>query len=235
MITRPSINRLGVDTMKVINLALGGLIVVWMGSVTIAQAAWEYGDRGPYSYYTANPQEQALLASVRMYHLVPGQQKIKDQNLMGAIGDFEFILNKFPNHPEALELLVRLTLDNVGKRQDVGDLNRVDRYIQRAIDFDPNSATLYLINGFYLQHFNKFEPAIEQYNKALALDPASRNAHYNLGLALIKLHRYELANEHAQRAYALGHPLPGLRAQLIAVGAWNPNAVAKMPANATPQ
>ena len=62
-----------------------------------------------------------------------------------------------------------------------------------------------------------------------------RNAQYNLALALIKLHRYELANEHAQRAYALGHPLPGLRAQLIAVGAWNPNALAKVPAAATPQ
>jgi hypothetical protein len=46
------------------------------------------------------------------------------------------------------------------------------------------------------------------------------NAHYNLGLEYLDQRRLDLANIHAQAAYALGYPLPGLKEKLVRAGQW---------------
>jgi tetratricopeptide (TPR) repeat protein len=58
--------------------------------------------------------------------------------------------------------------------------------------------------------------------KALTLDPNSINAHYNLGLTYFETKQFELANEHAQRAYQLGASPPGLRDKLVRAKQWRP-------------
>jgi tetratricopeptide (TPR) repeat protein len=51
-----------------------------------------------------------------------------------------------------------------------------------------------------------------------AVGGSSAEIHYTLGLVLFDMKQYELAAEHARRAYALGYPLPGLRRKLAAAG-----------------
>jgi tetratricopeptide (TPR) repeat protein len=80
--------------------------------------------------------------------------------------------------------------------------------------------------GIYLARTKRYPEAIKSYEHALEIAPDSVNAHYNLGLAYIETKQYQLANEHAQRAYELGASLPGLRDKLKRIGQWNPVATA---------
>ena len=56
----------------------------------------------------------------------------------------------------------------------------------------------------------------EQYEQAIALMPNSPEPHYNLGLLYVDLGDLTKAAEQADRAYALGYPLDGLKRKLAA-------------------
>ena len=58
--------------------------------------------------------------------------------------------------------------------------------------------------------------------KARELQVDSANYQYNLGLGLLMVDKPQQALEAAHKAYALGHPLPGLRNKLQRIGAWRP-------------
>ena len=51
-----------------------------------------------------------------------------------------------------------------------------------------------------------------------ASDGASAEINYNLGLILLELGDLDGAARHAELAYDLGYPLPGLRAKLQRLG-----------------
>jgi tetratricopeptide (TPR) repeat protein len=61
---------------------------------------------------------------------------------------------------------------------------------------------------------------VRRFKEANGLLGDDLNVHYNLGLAYFELKDYDQALEHAKRAYALGHPLPGLRDKLKRAGKW---------------
>jgi len=56
------------------------------------------------------------------------------------------------------------------------------------------------------------------------LKPDDMQTHYDLGLAYASKKQWDLANEHAQVAYGLGAPFPGLKEKLIKANAWKPAA-----------
>jgi tetratricopeptide (TPR) repeat protein len=62
--------------------------------------------------------------------------------------------------------------------------------------------------------------AAKRFRQALERDPENAEAHYNLGLTLIEQGRYAEAREHAERAYDLDYPLPGLKRRLQRNGHW---------------
>jgi tetratricopeptide (TPR) repeat protein len=66
----------------------------------------------------------------------------------------------------------------------------------------------------------KTQDAVQKLEKAAELNSENGNVHYNLGLAYFTLKDYEKSLAHAQRAYALGFPLPGLRNKLEKAGKW---------------
>jgi tetratricopeptide (TPR) repeat protein len=80
------------------------------------------------------------------------------------------------------------------------------------------------IYGVYLAKKGDREQALVQYKNALELVPDFAEAHYNIALLYADMKRYDLANEHAQEAYNLGVPLPGLRKRLQDLGVWKPIA-----------
>lgn len=174
---------------------------------------------GVYDYYAAGatPQTAELLKNVEQFHIGPGRERMKKKSYQGAMQDFEFILNYFPNHPTALALV-----------SDVCDLHwkspQCDPgpYFEKALRINPGASQTYVIYGLHLQRRNTVDRAIDAYLNAIELNPASMNAHYNVGLAYFDLKRFDLANLHAQAAYALGYPLPGLRDKLTKAGQWKP-------------
>ena len=170
-------------------------------------------------YYS--PKTPDLLKSVEIHHLEPGLEKMRAGNYgkgtSGAFGDFKYILDYFPNHPRALPLIGEVSI-LMGRPQEAIS------YYEKALSLYPNYASTHLAYGVFLHKQGKIDEAIKQYKAALAFDQNSRDAHYNLGLAYFSKKDYAAANQHAQAAYGLGYPLPGLRNKLKGVGAWKPLA-----------
>jgi tetratricopeptide (TPR) repeat protein len=164
-------------------------------------------------YYTSSDTE--LLNNLNRYHVLPAEQKISKHLYVYARADIDFILRYYPNHPQALLLLVQLC-NEPGQRCDL------DLIFESAIAINPSAAGTYVTQGVYLHRVKRYADAIKAYKSALSLNPSSVNAHYNLGLAYIETKQYVLANEEAGHAYALGAPLPGLRDRLKQLKQWKP-------------
>ena len=131
------------------------------------------------------------------------------------------MLRYFPNHPKGLLLLAQMCAEGVTQHCDL------DVVFEKAIATNPNVAGTYVTQGVYLHRVKRYREAIASYQRALAIDPDSLNGHYNLGLAYLETKQYDLANQEAQRAYALGAPFPGLRDRLKKSGQWKPVAAAQ--------
>ena len=177
-------------------------------------------------YYTTK--DITLLRTVERYHVVPAEEKIRTKFYSSARGDLDFVLRYFPNHPKGLLLMAQLCADGVTQHCDL------DFLFEKAIDINPNVAGTYVTQGVYLHRVKRYREAIASYQRALAIDPNSINGHYNLALAYLDTKQYGLANEEAQRAYALGAPFPGLRDRLKQSGQWKPVAATPAPQPGSP-
>ncbi|MDP1652011.1 MAG: tetratricopeptide repeat protein [Rhodocyclaceae bacterium] len=169
-------------------------------------------------YYGARstPQLAELLATVEKYHEQQGIDKLRTRFYPGAWGEFNFMLNYFPNHPRALILMGQVC------ERWLDPKCNMTSYFDKAVRLTPENAGIYLTQGVYLQKRGKLAEAIESYKKALELNPNSANTHYNLGLAYVTQKNFDLANEHAQEAYSRGITLPGLQNKLMQAKAWKP-------------
>jgi tetratricopeptide (TPR) repeat protein len=167
-----------------------------------------------------------LLRTVEAYHLGPAEEKLKLRQYSQARSELAFILRYFPNHPRALLLLGQLCTE--WKAPEC----LPDFVFEKAIHVRPDEPSVYIVHGIYLHRTKRYKEAIASYERGLALDPDSMNGHYNLALSLLETRQYALANEHAQRAYALGAPLPGLRQRLQKAGHWKPLEGAGAPSKA---
>lgn len=158
------------------------------------------------------------LGLVNGAHFTPDVENlIRGMSSVDPLDDLDYTLRAFPNYHRALYAMARYHL--------LHGLNKKGRYtvdcwFERAIAFVPTDPQVRLIYGIFLARIGKRDAAVTQYTMALQLGGNMPEAHYNLGLVYTDLGKYEVANEHAVRAYELGYPLPGLRNRLIAAGVW---------------
>lgn len=173
---------------------------------------------GPFDY--TNPDDYAnKLPIVERHHFDADTERLRKGPTSDDPGsDIDYTLRAFPNHHRALYAMARLHLEN--KRPPNARYLTPECYFERAKTFRPSDAAVYLINGIYLEKQGKLEEAVEAYEKVISLQPNDAEAHYNLGLLYFKRKDYEAARAEAQRAYELGHPLPGLRRMLAQAGEW---------------
>ena len=177
--------------------------------------------QGNLDYYAprAEGNESQLFNNVIGHHLAPGREQMQRGEYVGALAHFEFILRYYPNHPQTLAYLSELCLK---WKSPICD-GAADMWFPKAIAINPGAAQSYVVQALHLHRKNKLDDAVKSYQRAVELAPNSINAHYNLGLAYSDLKQYDQANLHAQKSYALGVTLPGLRARLEKVGKWNSN------------
>jgi tetratricopeptide (TPR) repeat protein len=133
--------------------------------------------------------------------------------------DLTYTLNKVPNHYRALQSAIEYSISGPdgGSRQPPLEMPP-ECWLQRALVFRPQDPNLRVLFGNYYTRVKRYELAVEQYQGAVKLAPKSPEVHYNLGLALFNLQRFDEARKHARTAYSLGYPLPALREQLKAAG-----------------
>jgi Tfp pilus assembly protein PilF len=193
------------------------LLPVWVFGIAAPLVAGLAGAQATDNdYYTTT--DTTLLRTVERYHVVPAEEKIRTKFYSAARGDVDFVLRYFPNHPKGLLLMAQMCADGVTQHCDL------DVVFEKAIAINPNVAGTYVTQGVYLHRVKRYREAIASYQRALAIDPNSLNGRYNLALAYLETKQYDLANQEAQRAYALGAPFPGLRDRLKHAGQWKPAA-----------
>lgn len=201
------------------------VLVTWTGSawaqgVSACGDVWRTaGGYGPFDY--TNPIHVAEhLGIVEKHHFTTDVETLA-QGVKGVIwGDIGYTLRAFPNHHRALYAAVRLWLSP--DAPPLGpDVLPTDCYLQRAVTFKPRDGVVHMIYGIFLHRQEKLAEALEEYQRAVKLMPDSAEAHYNLGLLHADMLEYQDAKKHAERAYELGYPLPGLMEKLRSAGVWN--------------
>ena len=163
--------------------------------------------------------DQTRIRGIEGNHLnADVENLVKGQTTAQAGGDLRFMVSYVPNHHRALAALMRLALrERTDTPPETGPLT-VRCWMHRATVFSPSDGKSFLLYGIYLARNGLDDEAVEQLEKAAKLLPDSMDVSYNLGLIYFDMKDYKNSRLHAQRAYELGFPLPGLRQKLAAAG-----------------
>ena len=195
------------------------LLAAFLSAAAPSWAATSYcGDLkagyGPYDY---RDRSSGKLEVVEIHHFNQDVENgVRGQS--SYLGDdLHYVLTSIPNHHRALATLAMVAL-RTHSLQLEGARYPVECYFERAIRFAPNDGVVHGAYGNYLFQTGKTQRALERFKTAIELEPENPVINYNLGLLYMKVKNYDKAEEYAEKAYALGFPLPGLRNQLAAVG-----------------
>jgi len=131
-------------------------------------------------------------------------------------GDLDYTLRAIPNHHRALETIGRVSL-RAKVIQIPSAKYPTECYFDRAIRFAPTDAMVRATYGNYLSALGRTAEALDMFQAAADLAPDNPTISYNLGLLYMKTKKYDKAAEYADKAYAQGFPLQGLRNQLAQV------------------
>lgn len=113
----------------------------------------------------------------------------------------------------------------------LGHPDRAVAYARQGIDAQPKVAEGYCALAQILFKQKKTQEARDVLVQgSQAVTGESAEIHYNLGLIELELGNKQAAVEHAKKAYALGHPLPGLQRRLERAGLWTDEPAADEPA-----
>jgi tetratricopeptide (TPR) repeat protein len=200
-------------------LPLTLMAILQLGSLPALAQSRDYALPHGQDYYAPRTtrDEITTLTNVQLYHLGPGREAMKAARYPQALEQFEFILNYYPNHPVVLRLVSDMCMKARSRYCKIAE-----DWFEKGLARNPNAGTTHLLHGFHLHRTRQVKEAVKAYQRAVELQPNSRDAHYNLGLAYADLKEYELANRHAQRSYQLGANMPGLRNRLEKLGKWDP-------------
>ncbi|MEP7062475.1 MAG: hypothetical protein ABI881_08750 [Betaproteobacteria bacterium] len=198
-------------------LLAAGLVAAGLSS---AHAAYEVcgpleNAYGPFDYRT----QRKNLAIVERFHFTQSVEMLQSGSTGTIGGDLDYTLRASPNHPRALMAMSNYALRQKKDRVRGAEYS-VDCYFDRAIRFAPNDGTVYMIYGTYLFKTGNKQKAMKAFETAENFAEDNANLHYNLGLVYVDAKEYDRALLHAQKAYALGFPLAGLKNKLIAAGKW---------------
>jgi len=191
------------------------------------------GQYGPFDYRTLTPE---VKHRVEDYHFTP----IVEQGLGGQNGPFggdvDYTLRAFPNSPRALLAIERFSMSHHTEHAP-GAKYSTECYFDRAIRFQPNDPMVHLIYAIYLRDHKRAAESRGQLDEAERLrgDPSNFDIDYNLGLLYYDIGAYDKSMDAAERAYALGAPLPALMNKLKSVKKWrDPAPRPAAPADAGP-
>ena len=178
---------------------------------------WDYADRQNWQPTGDAPQTRIKL--VENSHFNAGVERlVKGQTAANPVADITYTLRRFPNHSRALWALSRASRHPQWKTATSFD--DVVCYFERALRFRSKDPTVWMIYGMHLQQEGKYDDSAEKYARAEQLGLNSSEFHYNYGLLLADKGDFGTARMHAEKAYQMGYPLPGLRRKLAAAGHW---------------
>ena len=165
------------------------------------------------------PRDQARIKQIESNHFDRNVETLVKAKTGSLGADIDFLLRYVPNHPRALNSLIRLSLRDKTPQPSGAGLP-VECYFVRGIEFRPDDPVLLTLYGTYLARVGRPAEALRQFEVAEKLTPDDSILLYNMGLVLVELGDHERARSYAEKAYAAGVDLPGLREKLIKAGHW---------------
>ncbi len=149
--------------------------------------------------YFTTPRDSELLYNVEKYHLSDEtfMAKYKSGRYYYALQDLKFVLNYFPNHPNALMFMGSVA-------QLTKDSSLGITYYEKAIRLYPQYALTHAQYGEYLVNIGLVKEGIERLKKAIEIDPKLAIAYKWLSKAYTKNGDLEMALQAAERAKELG-------------------------------
>jgi tetratricopeptide (TPR) repeat protein len=177
---------------------------------------------GPFDYRTAG---DATRKQVELHHFNANVENLRTGQNGYLAGDIDYVLRAFPNHPRALWSMEKLARRERTEKP-LGATQTASCYFHRAIEFQPDDATVRLLFALHLIERGKKPTALEQLQTARGLVEedvylrSDGNVAYNLGLGFYQVGHYDEALQYAKRADALGFPMTGLQSMLKRAGKW---------------
>jgi len=174
---------------------------------------------GPFDYTNAEHRLKHL--RVEKSHFTPDVENLVAGKTGTLYADLAYTLRTFPNHHRALNSMARLYRREGGPPRDPALIAPpLEDYFTKAFKFSPRDAMPYMIFAVHQHKMKNYDKALENYQNAMKLGLDSAQLHNNMGLLYADRGDYENSLHHAQIAYEMGYPLPGLRDKLIKAGAW---------------
>lgn len=115
-----------------------------------------------------------------------------------AAGIYKIILQRIPNHFEALHYL------GLAEAQS-GRLDAAEQLLREAVRSNPNSPDVYANLGNIQRDLGRYDEALESYDRALQIKPDYPNALSDRGIALLELERFDDALDSFDQALQI-HP-----------------------------
>ncbi len=116
-------------------------------------------------YYSNDPKDKTRLVTVEKHHLSePFYKAYKSGNYFWAMDDLDFVLRWFPNHPEALSLVGVISIKTKKYSMAI-------KYFEKGTASFPKYEITWILYGDYCRNIKDYESAIENYNKALTINP----------------------------------------------------------------
>lgn len=171
---------------------------------------------GPFS--ATNPAHADKLPIVLGAHFTPEVEGLIRGNRGSLIGDLNYTLKAIPNYHRALAAMAKYQRQRKLKLAPQDEYYTADCYFHRAIYFQPDDVIARMLFAIHLHLTGRFDDAEKQYKQALIYEPDYSELHYNYGLLLVEMKRYDDALNYANRAYTKGFPLPGLKNKLAEKG-----------------
>jgi tetratricopeptide (TPR) repeat protein len=122
-------------------------------------------------------------------------------DLEGAARACRQILDADPDHAGALQLLQQLDtarrsrlpqdLNTAARLHQAGNLAEAEMMYREILDIEPGHFDVRYLLGVVCLQQRRYEDAERQLSQAIAIRPDVPAAHYNRGLALVKLDRIE--------------------------------------------
>jgi tetratricopeptide (TPR) repeat protein len=123
--------------------------------------------------------------------------------------------------PSSSPVFIQQTTNLALIENALGHADSAISYAGKGVEAQPQSAEAYVALAYVYSQMKKKEEARDVLVKGnTAVEGKSAEIHYNLGLIELELGNTESAVAQAKEAYALGHPLPGLRRKLIQAKVW---------------
>lgn len=205
---------------RIILLTVLGAVSLQAGQVASAQDVPGCGSLenayGPFDYRDLGNRADKLPV-VEAHHFTRDVEQLRAGKSGYLIGDLDYTLRAFPNHPRALMAVSRYDLQGGVFRPETEP--SAECYFMRALAFAPDDATAHLLYGNYLLKRKKMNDAKKHYEQAISLDPTSPEITYNAGLFFLEIGDLERAKEMARIAYDAEYPLPGLKKKIASAEA----------------